>query len=428
MTEVLHILRESDLVGRLEYDRKRDSMALHYEEGWRFGSDGFPVSVSLPMETRSHGDEKVRAFLQGLLPDNGAVLDSWGKRFQVSPRNPFDLIKHVGEDCAGGLQFVRADRLESILSGEYDSMHELFEDDLIGRLEGLKAQSRAIPVQIDGRFSLAGAQAKDALLRKDGRWFVPGGRIPTTHILKPQPDDLSEHALHEHFCLQLVSAVGLPAAKSEVVRVGGMSVLSVQRYDRTTDPADGKLNRLHQEDLCQALGHFPSEKYERDGGPSAADIVKLLQRESSEAEEDIVRFVCALAFNWIIYGSDAHSKNYSLIHDSGSYLRLAPIYDVASFLPYDPNPKSTKRKLSMKVGGEYRLHAIGKGSWMKWAKEAGLDPGQVGVCVGLIIDKVGENVGKIAEEVSSQGGEDFIGRLGGLIMERVDVCRQEMAG
>ena len=427
MIDVLHILRESDHVGRLEYDRKRDLISLHYEEGWRFGSDGFPVSVSLPLETRFHEDLKVRAFLQGLLPDNGAVLDAWGKRFQVSPRNPFDLIKNVGEDCAGGLQFVRPDRLDSILSGAFDSLRELSESDLIGRLERLKAQTQSIPVQIDGRFSLAGAQAKDALYFKDGKWSVPGGGIPTTHILKPQPEDLSEHALHEHFCLRLVSEVGLPAAKSEVIQVGDMSVLSVQRYDRIIDPDDGQLKRLHQEDLCQALGHFPSEKYERDGGPSASDIVKLLRQQSSEAEEDIDSFLMALAFNWIIYGSDAHSKNYSLIHAWGSYLRLAPIYDVASFLPYDPNPKSTKRKLSMKVGGEYRLHLIGKESWMKWAEEAELDSSLVKACLELMVDKVGENVGKVVEEVSPLCGTDFIERLGELITARVESCREVMA-
>lgn len=426
MTDLLNIICDSDQVGRLEYDRKRDSISLFYEEGWRFGSGGFPVSVSLPFETRSHAEDKVRAFLQGLLPDNDAVLNSWGKRFQVSPRNAFDLIKHVGEDCAGGLQFVRPERLESILSGRFDSMLELTDSDLEARLEGLKAQTRAIPVQIDGRFSLAGAQAKDALLRKDGKWYVPSGRIPTTHILKPQPEDLDEHALHEHFCLRLVSKIGLPAAKSEVIQVGGTSVLCVQRYDRIVDE-QGRLRRLHQEDLCQALGHFPSEKYERDGGPSAAEIVKLLQSESSDREEDIPRFVMALAFNWIIYGSDAHSKNYSLIHASGSYLRLAPIYDVASFLPYDPLPQSTKRKLSMKIGGEYRLHKIGRQSWMKWAEEAGLDSQWIKAWIGQTIDSVGENISKVVQEVYPLCKTDFIERLAKLISQRVEVCHEEMS-
>ena len=377
MTEILHILRESGAVGRLEYDRKKDSVSLHYEDAWRFAAEGFPISVSLPLESGSHGDLPVRKFLQGLLPDSDAVLSSWGKRFRVSKNNPFDLIKHVGEDCAGGLQFVRPDRLDLILSGELDSLRELEDGELEERLHALKAQTRAVPVQIDGRFSLAGAQVKDALHRKDGKWFVPGGSIPTTHILKPEPGDLDEHAFHEHFCLRLVSEIGLPVARSEVLQVGNMKVLSVLRYDRSPASEGKGLVRIHQEDFCQAFGKFPSEKYERDGGASAADIAVLLRRESSDPEVDLSRFNMALALNWIIYGSDAHSKNYSLIHAPGSYLRLAPLYDVASFLPYDSNPKSTKRKLSMKIGGEYRLYRIGRENWRKFADETGQDPGRV---------------------------------------------------
>ena len=50
-----------------------------------------------------------------------------------------------------------------------------------------------------GQFSLAGAQPKTALLLQDGRWGVPSGRIPTTHILKPPSADFDGHAENEHF-------------------------------------------------------------------------------------------------------------------------------------------------------------------------------------------------------------------------------------
>lgn len=48
----------------------------------------------------------------------------------------------------------------------------------------------------------------------------------------------------------------------------------------------------------------------------------------------MARFVDALAFTWIIAGTDAHAKNYSLLL-AGPQVRLAPLYDVASALPYD---------------------------------------------------------------------------------------------
>lgn len=208
MKETLYVLFGDVPVGSLVYDRKRDEISLEYEESWQFGAASFPMSLSLPLAKRTHPDESIRPFLQGLLPDNPAVIEAWGKRFQVSPRNPLDIIKQVGEDCAGALQFVRPDRLGLILSGALDSLTPLSEDDLAMRMSDLKSQARSIPIQIEGRFSLAGAQTKDALHLKNGQWFVPAGRIPSTHILKPQLDEFEEHALNEHFCLQLASKIG----------------------------------------------------------------------------------------------------------------------------------------------------------------------------------------------------------------------------
>ena len=171
----------------------------------------------------------------------------------------------MGEDCAGALQFIRPERLNEILSGKLDSLTSLTEEDLAKRMLDLTSQSRAIPMLIEGRFSLAGAQTKDALHLKDGQWFVPGGRIPSTHILKPQLEDFEEHALNEHFCLQLASKIGLIRAESSVLEISGRRILCVKRYDRDVDPS-GSIIRLHQEDTCQALGQYsPSEISGRRG-------------------------------------------------------------------------------------------------------------------------------------------------------------------
>ena len=99
-----------------------------------------------------------------------------------------------------------------------------------------------------GQFSLAGAQPKTALLFDGQRWGVPGGRTPTTHILKPPIRGLDGHAENEHLCLALARALGLPAAHSEVRRFGDETAIVVERYERTRRP--GSIRRLHQEDMC----------------------------------------------------------------------------------------------------------------------------------------------------------------------------------
>jgi len=365
----------------------------------------------------------IRPFLQGLLPDNPAVIEAWGKRFQVSPRNPFDLIKHVGEDCAGALQFVRQERLEPILSGALDTLTPLTGEDLAKRIEDLNAQSRSFPVQIEGRFSLAGAQTKDALHLKNGSWFIPGGRIPTTHILKPELDELAHHALNEHFCLQLAAAVGLMRTESRILDIGGKRVLCVKRYDRGIDQS-GNIIRWHQEDMCQALGRYPNLKYQSEGGPSAVEIVKLLDRFSDDRMDDISRFIMALAFNWVIAGTDAHSKNYSLLHAPGGFVRLAPFYDLASWLPYERDPHSTKVKLAMKIGGTYRLHQIDGSRWRKWGGESGLDPSWVKACVRTLVKAVIASVGATGEVARKTCDSEFLTKLSDAITERAEKCAE----
>ena len=421
MKESLHILYGNTPVGTLVYDRKIDEITLSYDEVWQFGSGSFPISLSLPVAKRNHPDSVIRPFLQGLLPDNPAVIEAWGKRFQVSPRNPFDLIKHVGEDCAGALQFVRQERLEPILSGALDTLTPLTGEDLAKRIEDLNAQSRSFPVQIEGRFSLAGAQTKDALHLKNGSWFIPGGRIPTTHILKPELDELAHHALNEHFCLQLAAKVGLMRAESQIMQIGEKRVLCVKRYDRSAS-ASGDITRWHQEDLCQALGRYPNQKYQTDGGPSAAEIVKLLDRYSDDRMDDISRFIMALALNWVIAGTDAHSKNYSLLHAPGGFVRLAPFYDLASWLPYERDPNSTKVKLAMSIGGTYRLHQIDGSRWRKWGGESGLDPSWVKACVLALVDHVIGHVVSVRDSLLEDSDRPFISQLSDSIGNRARKC------
>ncbi|MGN9913369.1 HipA domain-containing protein [Phytohabitans sp. LJ34] len=160
--------------------------------------------------------------------------------------------------------------------------------------------------------------------------------------------------------------LGLDAAASRIASFDGERVIVVDRYDRLPR-ADGAIRRLHQEDLCQALGIPPVIKYQSEGGPGPEQILGLLRSDSCRR-----RFVDALAFNWIIAGTDAHAKNYSLLL-SGSEVRLAPLYDLASALPYD-EMHAPKLRMAMRIGGEYRIAAIRARHWRRLAEGGGLDP------------------------------------------------------
>lgn len=92
--------------------------------------------AALAQKVAVHGHTRIEAFLRGLLPDNDRVLQSWGKRFQVSTKNVCRLISHVGQDCAGAVQFVLPDRLESLeREAESHKVQWLREEELATRIQ-----------------------------------------------------------------------------------------------------------------------------------------------------------------------------------------------------------------------------------------------------------------------------------------------------
>jgi serine/threonine-protein kinase HipA len=426
MTRELVALLGGKEVGRV-YNDARGRLTFVYDEGWRKAPDAYPLSLSAPLAAKEHGPSVIRAFLWGLLPDNELVLNRWAARFQVSPRNVFALISHVGEDCAGAVQFVTPDRLDAIQSGKEDKVEWLDESDIAKRLRLLRKDHAAWRLPQDtGQFSLAGAQPKTALLLKNKRWGIPSGRMPTTHILKPPTGHFDGHAENEHFCLMLARNLGLPVAQSKVTRFEKEIAIVIERYDR--QHSGNEIIRVHQEDICQALGIMPTKKYQNEGGPGTAEIVELLRTGSTDREADVNTFVDAIGFNWLTAGTDAHAKNYSLLLAGGPHVRLAPLYDVASILPYDEFDMH-KLKLAMKVGGEYRLRQIGLRQWQKLARETRLVADELIARLGSMARQLPDEASAARMRAQAEGLDDAaIDRLTARLIERAHECQRLLEG
>jgi serine/threonine-protein kinase HipA len=459
-------------IGRVQCDAS-GRLRFQYAEAWRRRDDALHLSLSMPPANPEHGHASIHTYLWGLLPDNEVVLGRWGQRFHVSPRNAFALLGHVGEECAGAVQFVRPERLADLQGVGPLDVAWLDELQVADRLRALREDQGAWRSPRDtGQFSLAGAQPKTALLLQQGRFGVPAGRTPTTHILKPPHRDRPGHVENEHVCLALARELGLAAASAEVRRFGTEVAIVVARYDRVSTQslaaaegaraaalaavaaaeavaADARATansaaaaaeaaaraqtlgelaksqpilRLHQEDLCQALGVHPASKYESEGGPSAARIVQLLRAHSSSPERDVGAFVDALIFNWLVAGTDGHAKNYSLLHAAGGRVRLAPLYDLASALPH-PDLDPRRLRLAMRVGSTYRIHDIGARQWATCAKGLGLDPDAVIARARTLAGQIPDRVRDIEQRVVAEGLDAaVIQRLTALLNEHVQRC------
>jgi len=397
---------------------------LQYEHAWRHADGAFPLSLSLPLAREEHGDEAVRPYLANLLPDNDAVLRAWARRYQVSAENPLALLAHVGEECPGALQILPSDRIDELLAPEApDVVDWLSEDEIGARLKRVLEEPGASRQPGDpGQFSLAGAQPKIALLFDATRWGIPSGRTPTTHILKPPAQrGFDGFAENEHVCLQLAARLGLPAVHSEVRSFDGQKAFVVERYDRVRR-GEGWL-RLHQEDFCQALGTHPYHKYESDGGPHAHDIIRLLAERSAEPDEDVATMVGALALNWALGGTDAHAKNYSHLMQPGGLIRLAPLYDVVSLLPYAES-RGPRAKLAMSIGGEYRMRFIERRHWERLADGIGSDRDALVELVTEVVERITDTLREVCEEAVDQGlAHPVLHRLRQEVGKHVSACR-----
>jgi len=183
---------------------------------------------------------------------------------------------------------------------------------------------------------------------------------------------------------------------------------------------------VHQEDLCQALGIDPGLKYENQGGPGAKSIFSAIAAHSDIPDDDGKTFISALIFNWLIAGTDAHAKNYSILLGVEGQVRLAPFYDMASILPYD-RIDLRKAKSAMRIGGKYLLNDIGRRQWGRFANDVSVNPETVTVVAHLMAREVAQAAPEVAAACRARGlTHPIIDRLSDLIVERAHHCARLM--
>lgn len=370
MTKTLRVILHGQHVADLVQEQSGAKKLLY-----RPGLDqSASLSVAMPYRRDPYTNKQAMAFIEGLIPEGEAVRQSLQREFSLSTwRNPFLLLEHIGHDCAGAVQLM-PEHIQTHPDHSDSALVPLSEQDISRRLRSLIQSPGSNWVMAQESWSLAGAQSKFALRQEDGNWYEARGSEPTTHIIKPGINDLEDQALNEHLCLRALGNLGMPVAKTEYTIFGEVAALVVERFDRIR--LDRRVVRLHQEDLCQAFSLLPDKKYESAGGPSALKIMTLLKEVSSD--DDVEKFVQALIANYLLGAPNAHAKNYSLIHSPDGNIHLAPLYDIASGLPYErlphrgiPGKDDGLGASAMSIGGEKRFGRVSRRHWRRFARENG---------------------------------------------------------
>jgi len=406
----LTVYLHSEPVGSLEQDAG-GLLRFTYEPDWIERDDATPLSRMLPLSPDPYENKHARPFFAGILPEaepRAAIARLLG----ISESNDFALLERIGGECAGAVSLLPEGRpplqTESRARGLDEQelvaiIHELPRRPLLAGEEGV-------------RLSLAGAQNKLPVVVDDDVIALPLGNTPSTHIIKPEPERFPGLVANEAFCMNLARRVGLNVPETRTRTIGGKPCIVVTRYDREAGPA-GTV-RVHQEDLCQALGRPPERKYQQEGGPTVRECVALLREWSSTPVLDILAFVDALIFNALIGNADAHGKNYAMIYASGRR-RLAPLYDLVSTIAW---PELSTR-LAMNIGHGKSVNDINPAHFKRLAEECDLGWPMVRERIGGLAGRTMDVV-KAVESTGNAPTPDITARIADVIQNRCERMRQ----
>jgi serine/threonine-protein kinase HipA len=413
VTRTLNVWWDGRSVGQLTQDRHGD-LGFVYGSEWLGDDQSSALSASLPKRAEPFTRRECRPFFGGLLPEEGQ-RDAAAQALGVSRANDFALLDRLGGDVAGALQLLAPG--ETPVRPERDFQPAVLDDaGLVGVLDALPHRP-LLAGEDDLRLSLAGAQSKVPVVLVNCAVALPAPGQPTTHILKPPIARFAATTENEAFVMRLASAIGLDVAPVDLRLVEGRTFLLVERYDRSID-ADGVVERIHQEDFCQALG-VPSEtKYASEGGPNFKDCFALLRRVATRPAVDILKLLDAVIFNAIAGNADAHGKNFSILYDANG-TRLAPLYDLLATVAYP----ELSPKFAMKIGKRATLADLDIAAWGAFAVETGVGLPLIKRRVAEICEQVISSALKTAQTLTGMNFDDSaISSYADLVVERAKRC------
>lgn len=417
---------------------------LQYDPDWTRAEQGRPLSLSLPFMPGNlpHRGPHVGAWFDNLLPDSKDIRERMARRYRTGSTDAFDLLAEAGRDCAGALQILP---MGTVSAGLAPLEADPLTDAQVAAL--LRATTTPQVMGIAGddadlRISIAGAQEKTALLQVDGRWYLPRGATPTTHILKlplgligGMKLDMRHSVENEWLCARILAAYGLPVAACEPLCFEDLKVLAVERFDRawwTAPQGDRRLLRLPQEDMCQAKGLPPAAKYEADGGPGIDAIFRVLDGSMAREQDRRVFFEAQVLF-WMLCATDGHAKNFSLSIRPGGRYQLTPLYDVLSAYPVlgeGPSRISPhKAKLAMAVrskNAHWKMKDIRRRHWLELGTRYGVITAQGKPAQAALDDLVARTPG-VLEQVRAQLPPGFPAEVANSVMAGLQSAAARLA-
>ena len=420
----IHIGTLEQVEGRLSFSYATDWLEKNTPKD---GSGGgtIPLSQSLPLRAKPFDDRAARPYFAGLLPE-GDKRRLIAHALHLSRQNDFGLLDGIGGECAGAVTLLEPGQKPAAP----DSANEVRWLDGAQLLRLLaEMPKRPMLAGEDGiRLSLAGAQDKLPVVAEGHHIGVPLQGTPSSHIIKPPITGVEGSVFNEGFCMRLAAALKLDVARASIHEIGDQRFLLVERYDRQLakqgKAAAMQLQRLHQEDFCQALGVAPETKYQNEGGPDLAQAFDLVRRATRPSAPNTLRLLDFVVFNALIGNHDAHAKNFSLLYTPQGAV-LAPMYDALSTAVYP----GLSDKMAMKIGSKYKFADVQARHWEQFALAAALSPAQVKKRIRDFARRLPELARKTHAAMDAEGNShDILGQIVKLIDRRCALTIRRLSG
>ena len=313
-----------------------NGLVFQYDATYATSPDAVPLGSRSRLNEEPWPANLTRRWFEDLLPE-GTRRHQLARQLGIIHVDTWSLLEAAGDECAGAVRIVAPDYQGSarLFRLDQDTLTYL----LRPATEPIDEEHRA------ARLSLAGAQNKTVLFRHNDSepWQLPAYGHPSSHILKPEHPDFPALVQNEHWCMEVARRAGIHTARTSIERIGDLDVLVIERYDRTRDTS-GKITRVHQEDLAQALGSHT--KYQDEGFPNTYHLAGVRGVDTGSLFDRLI-------LNWLLGNCDAHAKNYSILEPGTPRARLAPVYDLVSTEAYE-----LSQVMGTSIGNARTLNAV----------------------------------------------------------------------
>lgn len=388
----LIVYYDNKTVGSLVFD-KEERLSFQYDKTWLSFKDRFPLSLALKLEDKVHGHLETKSFFENLLPE-GEIKDLLEAHGKSSIKSEFGFLQEFGGDCAGAFKVMP----EKVKISKTKIPRKVLTLDVIYKyLSEKKSLTDVILNKEGGKFSLAGAQDKFAVIYEENKIFLPLDGSPTTHIIKPHVryfNSTHDTPYNEYFCMKLAGDIGLNVPKVDIIE-GEYPLFIVERFDRVKVKTN--FSRIHQQDFCQAQGITSLKKYESDGGPSFVDNFNLVKDNSIAPIPDLNQLLKWLIFNLVVGNNDSHSKNLAFLQTKEG-IRLAPFYDLLSTSVY----KEIGQNFAFKLGGQNLWFKLKSRLFDKLSTELGLKEDVISKQALKVLERIDKKLPKNVREFNKR--------------------------